>query len=66
MPEPKRPLSERIADADARASMYLGNANEAEERGDFARAERLREKCQFWMDRYTLLTNQDNRPAPRR
>lgn len=65
MPAPKKTLRERIVDADTRASTYLGDANEAEERGDYALAEKLMGKCQYWLDRYNLLTNQGDRPAPR-
>lgn len=55
MAAPKRPLAERILDADTRASTYLADANEAEERGDKARAEKLYEKSGFWRDRYNKL-----------
>lgn len=44
-------LSERIADADARGSRYLADANEAREAGNVAKAEKLEAKCQFWLDR---------------
>lgn len=46
----KRTLQERIADADERGSRYLGDANEAAERGNNAKAERLYEKGQYWLD----------------
>lgn len=46
----KRTLQERIADADERGSRYLGDANEAAERGNHAKAERLYEKGQYWLD----------------
>ncbi len=48
-------LSDRTLDADILASRNLGNANEAAERGDHAKAERLYEKAQFWLDRYNKL-----------
>lgn len=63
---PKRTLAERILDADVRASMWLADANEARERGDVALAEKRYAKSQFWLDRYTLLTNRGDRPAPKR
>ena len=59
-----KPLNERIADADALASRYLADANEAAEAGKQAKADKLFAKAQFWHDRYTLLTNSADRPAP--
>lgn len=55
MAKPKKSLSERIADADARGGRYLADANEAAERGDHEKAERLYEKGQFWLDRVNKL-----------
>jgi hypothetical protein len=63
---PKKQLAERIADADALASRWLGDGNEAAERGDAARAETCYAKAQSWKDRYNLLTNQGSKPAPKR
>jgi uncharacterized protein HemY len=51
----KKSLHERTLDAEHRASAYLGDANEASERGDHEKAERLYSKCQFWLDRYNKL-----------
>lgn len=64
--EMKKSLSERILEADSYASMYLGNANEAEEKGDYEKAQKLMNKCQYWHDRYILLTNQSNKAAPKK
>jgi hypothetical protein len=50
MTKPKRTLSERVADADDRGGRYLADANEAAERGDTAKAEKLYEKGQYWLD----------------
>lgn len=50
MSKTKRSLIERIEDADDRAARYLGNANEAEEKGNMRKAEQLIEKCQYWLD----------------
>lgn len=61
---PKKPLSERIADADALASRWLADGNEAAERGDMTKAERCYEKSQYWKDRYNLLTGNGDRPPP--
>lgn len=63
---PKKQLSERIADADTLASRWLGDGNEAAERGDTTKAETCYAKAQFWKDRYNLLTNQGSKPAPKR
>jgi hypothetical protein len=54
--QPKRSLQERILDADIRCGQYLADANEAEERGDKAKAEKLFEKSGFWRDRYNKLS----------
>ena len=62
----KKPLADRIQDADTKAGMYLGNANEAEEKGNYEKARKLMEKSQFWLDRYNLLTSQGDRAAPKR
>jgi len=50
MTKPKRTLNERIADADDRGGRYLADANEAAERGNQEKAERLYEKGQYWLD----------------
>lgn len=63
---PKKPLQERIADADALANGWLADGNEASEAGNRTKAEACYEKAQFWKDRYTLLTNQANKAGPRR
>lgn len=46
----KRTLQERIADADERGNNWLSLANEAADQGDKAKAERLYEKGQHWLD----------------
>lgn len=61
----KSSLRERILRADELASRYLADANEASEKGQMERAERLYEKAQFWLDRWTLLTGRGDRPGPR-
>jgi len=38
--------------AETLASKWLGDANEAEERGDYAKAEVYFRKAQYWLDRY--------------
>jgi hypothetical protein len=48
-------LSEKIADADMRGGKYLAEANEAAERGNHAKAEKLYEKGQYWLDRVNKL-----------
>lgn len=61
----KKPLNERRWDAEARASAYLADANEAAESGNSVKEEKLRAKGQFWLDRANLLSNQGERPAPK-
>ena len=48
-------LAERTLEAEHFANRYLGDANEADERGNKGKAERLYAKCQFWLDRYNKL-----------
>ncbi len=53
--KPTKTLSEKIAEADARGGKYLADANEAAERGNHEKAEKLYEKGQFWLDRSNKL-----------
>lgn len=55
MPNPPKPLIERIADADARGSAWLARANEMTESGKKQQAERCYTKGQFWLDRSNKL-----------
>jgi hypothetical protein len=57
MPRPAATASthEKLVYADMQCSMYLGNANEAAERGDQAKADRLYHKSQYWLDQYNRL-----------
>ena len=48
-------LKDKIIDADLRCSKWLADGNEAEERGQHAKAERCFQKSQFWRDRYNQL-----------
>lgn len=48
-------INERTIDAEERCGRYKADANEAAERGDHVKAERLYEKAQFWLDRYNKL-----------
>lgn len=50
-----KPLRERIIDAEERCNRHLADANEADERGDKVKAEKLYDKSQFWLDRYNKL-----------
>ncbi|WP_236611145.1 hypothetical protein [Xanthomonas vasicola] len=65
MTSPAKPLANRIADADALASRWLADGNQAAEAGHQAKAEQCYAKAQHWKDRYTLLTGQGDRPAPK-
>lgn len=55
MPKQEKSLSQKIAHADERGSYWLAEANEAAERGDKVKAEKLYEKGQFWLDRSNKL-----------
>lgn len=46
---------EKIVKAEDLGSRYLADANEAAEIGKHAKAERLYEKSQFWLDRANKL-----------
>lgn len=48
-------LADRIADADARGGRWLADANEAADKGNHAKAEKLYAKGQFWLDRSNKL-----------
>lgn len=48
-------LHEKIIEANDRGCRYLADANEAEERGNLKKAEKLLSKGQFWLDRYNKL-----------
>lgn len=48
-------LNDRIVDAEDRGNRYLADANEAAENGKNAKAEKLYEKGQFWLDRANKL-----------
>jgi hypothetical protein len=48
-------LAQKIADADMNSARYLGDANEASERGEKAKANKLYEKSQYWLDRLNKL-----------
>jgi hypothetical protein len=63
---PKRDLSNRILDAEVRASRWLADANAAREQGMVAQASEYDTKSQYWLDRYNLLSGKSNRPAPKR
>lgn len=49
-------LHEKIVDAEDRGCRYLADANEAEEKGNKAKAEKLLAKGQYWLDRYNKLS----------
>lgn len=46
---------EKVINAEYRGNRYLADANEAAERGDKAKADKLYDKGQFWLDRYNKL-----------
>lgn len=66
LPQSKKPLSERILEAEWLASKAVADANEHAEAGRHEKAQRLFAKAQFWHDRWILLTGHGDRPAPKR
>jgi hypothetical protein len=50
-----RTLTEKLIEADERGGRYLADANEAAERGQQDKAEKLYAKGQYWLDRYNKL-----------
>lgn len=48
-------IKARMLDAEERCGRFLADANEAEERGEMAKAEKLFAKSRFWRDRYNRL-----------
>ena len=55
MTKPRKTLQEKIVEADERGCWYLAEANEAAEQGKQAKADKLYEKGQFWLDRLNKL-----------
>jgi hypothetical protein len=55
MERSKAMTNQRALEAEVKASKWLADANEASERGQKAKAERLYAKAQFWLDRYNKL-----------
>lgn len=62
----KRPIKDRMLDAEERGSRWLADGNEAKERGDLARAEECYAKGQFWLDRFNLLSGRGEKSPPKR
>jgi hypothetical protein len=48
-------VNQKIIETDERCAYWLAEANEAEERGDHAKAEKFYAKSGFWRDRYNKL-----------
>jgi hypothetical protein len=48
-------LHEKLVDAEDRGNRYLADANEAAERGNHTKAEKLYAKGQYWLDRSNKL-----------
>lgn len=46
---------EKMLQAEERGSRWLADGNEAEERGNRAKAEKCFAKAQYWLDRYNKL-----------
>jgi hypothetical protein len=65
MAAPKKPLRQRIADADALCNRWLADGNAYAEAGRDVLADKCYTRAQYWKDRYNLLTNQAEKAAPR-
>ena len=48
-------LEQKLIEANERCGHFLAEANEADERGDKAKAEKLYAKSGFWRDRYNKM-----------
>lgn len=48
-------LRDKIIQAEVNGSKWLADGNEAEERGNMAKADKCFSKAQFWLDRYNKL-----------
>lgn len=62
---PKKPLAERITDAEVLASRWLGDGNAADEAGNHAKAQACYDKSQYWLDRANLLSGRGDREPPK-
>lgn len=49
-------IHEKAIYAEQQGSHWLAEANEAAERGEHDRAERMYDKSQYWLDRYNRLS----------
>lgn len=49
-------FEDKALEAEVRCSQWLAEGNEAEERGDHAKAEKCFSKSQYWLDRYNKLS----------
>jgi hypothetical protein len=52
---PHMTTKEKMLQAEERGSRWLADGNEAEERGNRAKAEKCFAKAQYWLDRYNKL-----------
>jgi len=62
---PKKPLAERILEAETLGNRWLADGNAAAEDGDMAKAEHCYAKGQFWLDRFNFLSGRGDRAAPK-
>lgn len=65
MTAPKKPLHERILDAELFASKALAEANRLTELGRHERANNLYEKAQYWHDRWVKLSGNGDKSGPK-
>ena len=52
----QKTIKEKIIEAEIRGSHFLAEGNEAAERGQHDKAEKLYAKSQYWLDRFNKLS----------
>ena len=62
---PKKPIAERILDADVRCRHWLAEGNAAAEDGEHVKAQACYDKSQYWLDRYNFLSGRSDRDPPK-
>lgn len=61
----RKPLPERILEAELRGSQSLADGNEARECGDKSKAEECYQRSQYWLDRYNHSTERGDKQPPK-
>jgi hypothetical protein len=61
----KKPLPERILNAETLGNRWLADGNAAREAGNAEKADKCYAKGQKWLDRANWLAGRSDRPAPK-